>query len=74
MAGRSSTPGRSVTSRALAVLDRQLTALTRMTDDLLDGARVVTGHLPTARRPLDLRQLVSATVRDATFDVFHRLR
>lgn len=50
---------------ARAVLDRQLTALTRMTDDLLDAARAVTGRVHTARRPLDLRLLVAATVRDA---------
>lgn len=50
---------------ARAVLDRQLTTLTRMTDDLLDAARVVTGRLRTARRPLDLRLLVAATVGDA---------
>ncbi|AQZ62237.1 hypothetical protein BKM31_12865 [[Actinomadura] parvosata subsp. kistnae] len=49
---------------ARAVLSRQLTALTRMTDDLLEAARVVTGHLQVARRPLDLRTLVAATVRD----------
>ncbi|GAB2572847.1 hypothetical protein Aab01nite_82070 [Paractinoplanes abujensis] len=50
---------------ARAVLDRQLTALTRMTDDLLDAARVVTGRLHASRHPLDLRLLVAATVRDA---------
>nr|WP_262379856.1 PAS domain-containing sensor histidine kinase [Nonomuraea sp. PA05] len=49
---------------ARAVLARQLTALTRMTDDLLEAARVVTGQLQVARRPLDLRTLVAATVRD----------
>ncbi|MFB9234492.1 ATP-binding protein [Plantactinospora siamensis] len=50
---------------ARAVLERQLTALTRMTDDLLDAARALTGGLRTSRRPLDLRPLVAATVRDA---------
>ena len=49
---------------ARAVLDRQLTAMTRMSDDLLDAARAVTHRLHTARRPLDLRQLVTATVHD----------
>lgn len=49
---------------ARAVLARQVTALTRMTDDLLEAARVVTGRLHVARRPLDLRPLVDAAVRD----------
>lgn len=49
---------------AHAVLDRQLTALTRLTDDLLDAARLVTGRQRIAREPLDLAELVEAAVRD----------
>ncbi|GLZ31813.1 hypothetical protein Lesp02_40010 [Lentzea sp. NBRC 105346] len=49
---------------ALAVIDRQLTALTRMTDDLLDATRVMTGRLQAARHPMDLRPLVHAVVDD----------
>ncbi|BCJ47733.1 hypothetical protein GCM10010168_20920 [Actinoplanes ianthinogenes] len=49
---------------ARTVLDRQLTALTRMTDDLLEAAHVVTGTLPATRRLLDLRAVVTATVAD----------
>jgi signal transduction histidine kinase/ActR/RegA family two-component response regulator len=49
---------------ARVVLDRQLTALARMTDDLLDAARIVTGQLHTDRRPLDLRAVVEATIGD----------
>jgi signal transduction histidine kinase/ActR/RegA family two-component response regulator len=48
----------------LAVLDRQTAALTRMTDDLLDAARGVTGRLTVQRRPLDLRALVEQVVAD----------
>jgi hypothetical protein len=43
---------------------RQLTAMTRMTDDLLEAAWVVTRTLPATRHPLDLRPVVTATVRD----------
>ncbi|GAB3147570.1 hypothetical protein GCM10027258_41170 [Amycolatopsis stemonae] len=49
---------------AQAVLERQLTALTRLTGDLLDAARVVTGNLRASRAPLDLRALVHAAVDD----------
>lgn len=49
---------------ARAVLDRQLTALTRMTDDLLEAARVATGTLRATRHPLDLRSVVTATASD----------
>jgi CheY-like chemotaxis protein len=38
--------------------------MTRMTDDLLEAARVVTGTLPATRHPLDLRPIVTAAVRD----------
>lgn len=40
---------------ALAVLERQVNALVRMTDDLLNASRALTGRLEVARRPLDLR-------------------
>ena len=49
---------------AQAVLQRQLTALSRLTDDLLDAARVVTGNLPATRHPLDLSALVHAALDD----------
>ncbi|EOD70490.1 ATP-binding protein [Amycolatopsis vancoresmycina] len=49
---------------AQAVLQRQLTALSRLTGDLLDAARVVTGNLRATRTPLDLRALVHAALDD----------
>jgi signal transduction histidine kinase/CheY-like chemotaxis protein len=49
---------------ALAVLKRQVTALVRMTDDLLDASRALTGRLEVVRRPLDLRSTVDAAVKD----------
>ncbi|MGY1836295.1 ATP-binding protein [Blastococcus sp. SYSU DS0510] len=48
----------------LAVLDRQTAALTRMTDDLLDAARGMTGRLTVQRHHLDLRALVEQVVAD----------
>lgn len=49
---------------AMDVLDRQLTALARMTDDLLDSSRAHTGRLTLVRRPLDLREVVLAVTGD----------
>jgi signal transduction histidine kinase/ActR/RegA family two-component response regulator len=49
---------------ALAVLQRQVNALVRMTDDLLDASRALTGRLEVVRRPLDLRTTVDAAVKD----------
>ncbi len=50
--------------QAHQVLQRQLTALSRLTDDLLDAARVTTGNLHATRYPLDLRALVHAAMDD----------
>lgn len=49
---------------ALGVLDRQVSALVRMTDDLLDASRALTGRLTVIRRPLDLREVVAAVTGD----------
>ncbi|MGH3929563.1 MAG: hybrid sensor histidine kinase/response regulator [Pseudonocardiaceae bacterium] len=49
---------------ALAVLERQVNALVRMTDDLLDASRALTGRLEVVRRPMDLRTTVDAVVQD----------
>ncbi|MCA1695677.1 MAG: PAS domain-containing protein, partial [Actinobacteria bacterium] len=49
---------------ALAVLERQVNALVRMTDDLLDASRALTSRLEVTRQPLDLRITVDAAVHD----------
>jgi signal transduction histidine kinase/CheY-like chemotaxis protein len=49
---------------ALAVLQRQTAALIRMTDDLLNATRAVTGRLDLVRQPLDLREVVQTAVAD----------
>jgi signal transduction histidine kinase/CheY-like chemotaxis protein len=50
--------------RPLGVLQRQTTALVRMTDDLLDATRALTGRLELVRQPLDLREIVEEAVAD----------
>ena len=47
---------------ALAVLRRQTQQLTRLVDDLLDVARITTGKLELAKRPLDLSVSLSQWV------------
>ncbi|MPZ80904.1 MAG: response regulator [Actinophytocola sp.] len=49
---------------ALAVLARQTGALIRMTDDLLDATRALTGRLALDRQRVDLRSIVSETAAD----------
>ena len=49
---------------ALEVLDRQSAALTRMSDDLLDAARGLTGRLVVQRQRIDLRAVVEQAVHD----------
>ncbi|MER7397821.1 ATP-binding protein, partial [Streptomyces sp. NPDC000151] len=49
---------------ALAVLQRQITHMVRMTDDLLDATRALTGRLQVARERLDLRSVVTAAAED----------
>jgi signal transduction histidine kinase/ActR/RegA family two-component response regulator len=52
--------------RPVAVLERQTMALVRMTDDLLDASRALTGRLDLVRSRLDLREIVGETVADTT--------
>ncbi|HEV7652497.1 MAG TPA: ATP-binding protein [Actinophytocola sp.] len=49
---------------SLAVLERQTEALIRMTDDLLDATRALTGRLDLVRRRLDLREIVHEAAGD----------
>ncbi|WP_020117986.1 ATP-binding protein [Streptomyces canus] len=49
---------------ALAVLERQLGTLARMSNDLLDGTRAVTGRLELVREPVDLRAVVEGACAD----------
>ncbi|MFI9024778.1 ATP-binding protein [Streptomyces sp. NPDC053560] len=49
---------------ALAVLQRQISHMARMTDDLLDATRALTGRLNLARERLDLRSVVTTAAED----------
>ena len=49
---------------ALAVLERQLGTLARMSNDLLDGTRAVTGRLELVRDPVDVRSVVHGACAD----------
>lgn len=53
---------------SLAALERQTTALIRMTDDLLDATRALTGRLELVWQRLDLRQVVEEAVADVAAD------
>jgi PAS domain S-box-containing protein len=47
---------------ARGVIDRQITHLTRLVDDLLDMSRITTGKITLRREPLDLREAVARAV------------
>ena len=49
---------------ALAVLERQLSTLARMSNDLLDGTRAVTGRLELVCDPVDVRSVVHGACAD----------
>jgi PAS domain S-box-containing protein len=51
-------------AQALAVIDRQVTHLGRLVDDLLDVARIASGKIRLQREPLEVGRLVRAAVDD----------
>ncbi|MRG98090.1 sensor histidine kinase [Polyangium spumosum] len=48
--------------RTLAVVDRQIDRLSRMTDDLLQATRIQAGQLELARKPSDLGKILRESV------------
>jgi signal transduction histidine kinase/CheY-like chemotaxis protein len=56
------TQRKDVEHHAKAIIRRQVRHLSKLTDDLLDAARVMMGKIVLDRRPVDLAQLVSNTV------------
>jgi len=56
------TQRKDVEEHAKAIIRRQVRHLSKLTDDLLDAARVMMGKIVLDRRPVDLAQLVSNTV------------
>jgi signal transduction histidine kinase/tetratricopeptide (TPR) repeat protein len=57
-------PGAEQATQALAVLERQVHQLKRLTDDLLDVARITRGKVRLLREHLELKELVRRTVED----------
>jgi signal transduction histidine kinase/CheY-like chemotaxis protein len=53
---------KDVEQHAKAIISRQVRHLGKLTDDLLDAARVMMGKIGLDRRPVDLAQVVSNTV------------
>jgi signal transduction histidine kinase len=53
---------KDVEQHAKAIIRRQVRHLGKLTDDLLDAARVMMGKIVLERRPVDLAHLVSNTV------------
>ncbi|HVK08150.1 MAG TPA: histidine kinase dimerization/phospho-acceptor domain-containing protein, partial [Gemmataceae bacterium] len=51
-----------VVARTRAMMDRQLTHLVRLVDDLLDVSRITRGAIVLKREPLDLRKVVETAV------------
>jgi signal transduction histidine kinase len=56
------TQRKDVEQQAKGIIRRQVKHLAKLTDDLLDAARVMMGKIVLDRRPVDLAQLVSNTV------------
>jgi PAS domain S-box-containing protein len=57
-------PGGELASRAVAVIDRQVSHLSRLVDDLLDVTRIARGKVQLRREPLELGELVRRTAED----------
>jgi len=58
------TPGEEQARRAQSVIDRQLSHLTRLVDDLLDVTRIKRGKIQLHRTRVDLGELARRTVED----------
>jgi two-component system CheB/CheR fusion protein len=56
--------GSETARRALRIVDRQVSHLTRIVDDLLDVTRIARGKLELRREVADLSELVQRTVED----------
>ena len=55
----------SALSWARSVLDRQVSHLTRLVDDLLDASRIAIGKITLQREPLEIAQVVSSAVESS---------
>jgi two-component system CheB/CheR fusion protein len=57
-------PGGEQAKRAHTVIDRQVSHMTRLIDDLLDVTRIARGKITLQRESVELRELVLRTVED----------
>jgi two-component system CheB/CheR fusion protein len=57
-------PGSERANKAVAIIDRQVSHLTRLIDDLLDVTRISTGKILIHREVFDLSQIVRSTLED----------
>ncbi|MGI5864296.1 MAG: substrate-binding domain-containing protein [Myxococcales bacterium] len=57
-------PGSESAKRAMTVIERQVTQLARLVDDLLDVTRITKGRLQVRRERIDLRELVQSAADD----------
>jgi CheY-like chemotaxis protein/two-component sensor histidine kinase len=48
--------------QAVAVVQRQISALTRLVDDLLDVSRITRGRIELQRRPIELSDVIAQTI------------
>jgi signal transduction histidine kinase/ABC-type amino acid transport substrate-binding protein len=56
--------GSDQSKTAQQVIDRQVTHMTRLVDDLLDITRLSRGKIQLQRKPIDLRKVVESTAED----------
>jgi signal transduction histidine kinase/ActR/RegA family two-component response regulator len=57
-------PGGEQARRAHAVIERQVSHMTRLVADLLDVSRITSGKIRLQCEPIDLREVVSRTLED----------
>jgi nitrogen-specific signal transduction histidine kinase len=57
---------RGLASREQDILERQMSQLTRLVDDLLDVARLTRGKIELRRRPLEIGEVVASAVEAVT--------
>ena len=58
----SGNPGNAVVARTLVTMDRQLSHMVRLIDDLIDISRVSRGLMELKKAPVDLGELLASTV------------
>ncbi|MGE3489229.1 MAG: ATP-binding protein [Vicinamibacterales bacterium] len=51
--------------QATGVMDRQITQLVRLIDDLMDVSRITRGHLTLQRQTIDLRTIIESAIETA---------